>query len=75
MKRLSGTSGVWDYTHFEYWYFETNDSCHPDLVGYYRRPSETGLCEGSTLWGAPLARYYEECPGHTGGPCPHPTQL
>jgi hypothetical protein len=55
-----------DFTQFkyhtkEYWYFETDESCHPALVGSYREDISFGSCRGSALWGIPYKNSLMDC--------------
>jgi hypothetical protein len=45
----------------QYWYFETDDDCHPDKVGAYEEQPGRGFCAGSALWGAPYADRISDC--------------
>jgi hypothetical protein len=53
MARYSDASML-TYRTREYWYFETNTTCHPEYVGHFRFSISSALpCVGSSLWGNP----------------------
>jgi hypothetical protein len=43
----------------EYWYFETNEVCHPTLVGHYLVDLGVLSVTGSDLWGYPIRNHVE----------------